>query len=98
MAIALRLALAFLLLAFLLVVALLALLFGERLGLLACAVGVADVEEGLLRQVVELAVDQLLERLDGLLHRDVDAFEARELLAHEERLGEELLHLAGPLD
>src|SRR4051812_31994339 len=98
MAIALRLALAFLLLAVLLVVALPAFLLGERLGLLPCAVGVADVEEGLLGQVVELAVDQLLEGLDGLLHRDVDALEARELLAHEERLGEELLHLAGPLD
>ena len=37
-------------------------------------------------------------RLDGLLDRDVDALEAGEHLAHEERLGQEPLHLAGPVD
>src|SRR5438045_4769045 len=74
------------------------LLLGQRLGLLAGTVGVADVEECLLRQVVELAVDQLLEGLDGLLHRDVDALQSGELLADEERLREELLHLARALD
>src|SRR4051812_16519153 len=61
----------------------LALVVGQGLGLLARAVGVADVEERLLGQIVELAVDELLEGLDGLLHGDVDALEAGELLADE---------------
>ena len=38
----------------------------ERLGLLHEVVDAADVEEGLLGQFVELAVEQLAERFDGL--------------------------------
>src|SRR5262249_34015016 len=37
------------------------------------ALGVADVEEGLLGRVVELALDDGVEGLDRLLHRHVDA-------------------------
>src|SRR5438270_12795759 len=74
------------------------LLFGQRLRLLAGAVGIADVEEGLLGKVVEVAVDKLLEGLDRLADGDVDALDAGELCTHEERLGQELLHLAGALD
>src|SRR5438270_11714731 len=73
-------------------------LFGQRLCLLPGAVGVADVEERLLRKVVEVAVDKLLERLDRLLDGHVDALDARKLCTHEEGLGQELLYLAGPLD
>src|SRR5947208_10185649 len=69
----------------------------QRAGLLPRALGVAHVEEGLLGQVVELAVDQQLERLDRLVDGDVDALQAGELLADEERLRQEALHLAGPL-
>ena len=43
----------------------------SSLGLGPGGVGAADVEEGLLGQVVEVAVDQLLERLDRLVDRDV---------------------------
>src|SRR5437868_3987432 len=63
-----------------------ALLLGEGLGLLPGAVGVAHVEERLLGEVVEVAVHQLGEGLDGLRDRDVDAFQPGELLAHEEGL------------
>src|SRR4051795_8922086 len=73
------------------------LLFGERLRLLTGAVRVTDVEERLLGKIVEVAVDQLLEGVDRLLHGHVDALQAGELLADKERLRQELLHLAGPL-
>src|SRR5438270_10798270 len=51
--------------------------------------------EGLLRQVVVLAFEDLAEPADGLLDRHVAALLAGELLGHEEGLGEEALDLAG---
>src|SRR5256714_5202173 len=56
----------------------------------------ALVVEGLLRDVVELAVDELLEGLDGLLGGDVGAGQPGELLGNEERLRQEQLDLPGP--
>src|SRR3954468_21614098 len=67
-----------------------------RLG--ARCVRVADVEERLLREIVELALDEQFEGLDGLVDRDVDALEAGEHLTDEERLREEALDLARPVD
>ena len=55
---------------------------------------VADHVEGLLREVVEIAGEDLLEARDGLLQRDVLAGAARELRGDEERLREEALDLA----
>src|SRR5665213_1246199 len=51
--------------------------------------GSADVEEGLLGNLVELAVDQGLERLDRLLHRHGDTLQAGEHLTHVEGLRQE---------
>src|SRR3954452_15204527 len=70
---------------------------------LAAPGGLEDVvdrplqQEGALRQVVVLALDDLLERAHRVLDRDVGARGARELLGHEERLREEALDLSGPL-
>src|SRR5436190_198688 len=79
------------------------LLFG--LGLSAVAAGVLDhlVDralhvEGLLGQVVVLAVEDLAEAADRLPDRDVHAVAAGELLRDEERLREETLDLAGAVD
>src|SRR5580704_14647992 len=66
----------------------------ELLTLLLGLGNVADHVEGLLRQVVELAVDDLLEAVDRVLERDVLARCARELRRDEERLRQEALHLA----
>src|SRR3954452_19118131 len=68
----------------------------QRLRLLEHRLHATDVEERLLGDVVELAVDQLLEALDGVRHGDVDALQAGERLAHEERLRQEPLDLPGP--
>ena len=57
----------------------------------------ADVEERLLGNLVELAVDEGLERFDGLVGRHVLTLQAGEHLGDEERLGQESLHLAGPV-
>src|SRR5690606_32832833 len=54
--------------------------------------------EGLLRQVVALALEHLLERANGVVLRAVDALEARERLGDVERLTEELLDLARARD
>ena len=54
--------------------------------------------EGLLGQVVVLAVDDLLEAADGVRELDVAPGRAGELLGHEERLREEALDLAGARD
>src|SRR4051795_9537194 len=70
--------------------------FLELLGLGEHALHATDVEERLLRHVVELALVERLEALDGLLDRHVDAGKAGEDLADEERLREEPLDLAGP--
>src|SRR5512146_1760272 len=58
-------------------------------GLLEGLVEGADHPQGLLRQVVALAVADLLEGADGLLDLDILALEPRELLGHVEGLGEE---------
>src|SRR6185437_3976082 len=65
-------------------------------GLLQHRLGAADVQEGLLGGVVEVAVDQGLEGLDGLGDGDGDALQAGEDLADVERLGQETLDLPGP--
>src|SRR3990167_1449145 len=52
--------------------------------------------EGLLGNLVELAINQHLEALDGFFDLDVAALEPRELLGHEERLTQEALDLARP--
>src|SRR5690242_4416580 len=62
--------------------------------LLARLVDRADHVERLLRQVVVLALEDLLEATDGLASRDVLALAACESLSDAERLGEEPLHLA----
>ena len=69
----------------------------ERLGLGEHLLDAADVEERLLGHLVELAVDDRLEALDGLGDRHVLALEAGEHLGDEERLREEALDLAGPV-
>src|ERR1700709_597103 len=58
----------------------------------------ADVHERLVRQVIPLAVAQLLEGADGGRPGDVDAGEAGELLGDVEGLREEALDLAGAAD
>src|SRR5690606_4409588 len=70
----------------------------QLVGLAAGVLGAADVEERLLGQVVQLAVDQRLERLHRLLDRREDAGQAGEGLGHEHGLRKEPLDLAGPGD
>src|SRR5215211_1306638 len=55
-------------------------------------------EECALGHVVVLALDDLLERAHGVLDRHVPALGPGERLRHEERLRQEALHLAGPLN
>src|SRR5687768_17797197 len=55
----------------------------------------SDQIEGLLRQIVVLAVDDFLEALDRVGNLHVLAFDAGELLRHEERLRQEPLQLPG---
>src|ERR1043166_247249 len=69
-------------------------LAGDALGLLACLFDGADHVEGALRQVVVLAVNDLLEAADGVGDLDELALEAGELLGDEEGLREEGLNLA----
>src|SRR3712207_2858274 len=59
---------------------------------------VADHVERLLWQIVVLALDDLLEGADVVLHLHELALHARELLGHEERLREEALYPACPVD
>src|SRR5439155_18172068 len=54
-------------------------------------------QEGALRDLIVLAVDDLLERAHSVLDLHVSAGGPGELLGDEERLGEEALDLAGPL-
>ena len=70
----------------------------EGVGLGQRRLGTAHVEERLLGHLVEIAVDQGLERLDGLLHGNGDALQTGEHLADVERLGQEPLDLPGPGD
>src|SRR5579859_1986533 len=66
----------------------------ETLGLGHRVVDRAHVPEGLFRQVVVLAVQNLAERAHRLAQRHVDALQTGELLGRDERLAEELFHLA----
>src|SRR5215204_3511786 len=74
------------------------LLTADRTGLLNGLVDVAHKVEGLLGEVVVLALDDLLERPDRLVEVHELPFETRELLGDEERLGEETLQPARPAD
>src|SRR4051812_43347641 len=74
-----------------------------RLGLETLRVGLdvlhtATHEERLLGILVELALGEPAERVDGLVERDELAGDAGELLRDEERLREEPLDPAGPVD
>src|SRR5690348_6846638 len=68
----------------------------EGPGLLQNGLDPADVEERLLRHLVELAVHESLEGFHGLGHGDVDALDPGENLGDEERLRQEPLDLARP--
>jgi len=61
-------------------------------------VDVSDHEEGSLRKVVVLSVQNLLEGADGIGQLDKLARETSENLGGDEGLGKELLDLAGTLD
>src|SRR5579863_2978532 len=63
-----------------------------------CALGSADVQEGLFRQMVEVTINECLEGLHGLGNRSVDTVEPGEVLRHEQWLGQETLDLAGTQD
>src|SRR5437870_1268051 len=70
--------------------------FLHLLGLSASLVDGAVHVEGLLRQIVGLALEDLLETPHGLGPGHVLAFAAREALSDAERLREEALNLARP--
>src|SRR5690606_16223679 len=70
----------------------------EFLGVLDHVLDPARHEERLFREVVELARDDALERLDGVREADVLPRAAGELFGHEERLGEEALDPPGAPD
>src|SRR5215212_3122373 len=72
------------------------LLTADRTGLLNGLVDVAHKVEGLLGEVVVLALDDFLERPDRLVEVHELPFETRALLGDEERLGEETLQPARP--
>src|SRR5665647_3183495 len=74
------------------------LLGGGLLRLLGCFLDAADHEEGLLRQVVALAVHYVLETPHSVGQWHVLAGHAGELLGDVEGLREEALDLAGALD
>src|SRR5699024_12062375 len=61
-------------------------------------VDAADVEERLLGDVVEVAVADALEALDGVLQRDVGAVHTGELLREVGVLRQELLDATRPRD
>src|SRR2546425_13103153 len=68
----------------------------QVVGLLQHFLDGPDHVEGLLRQVVQLAVHDHLEAADRVGQRHVLAGDLGELLGHVERLGEELLDLTCP--
>ena len=70
----------------------------QPLGVLADVLDGAGEEEGLLRQRVGLALEDLLERRDRVLDRHVGARSAGEDLGHEERLAREALQPPRPGD
>src|SRR2546427_3688698 len=71
---------------------------GELLGLVHRLAAVADHVEGLLGQLVVLAVDDFAEALDGVGELDVPPGRAGELLGDGEGLRQESLDLAGAGD
>src|SRR3954462_1105145 len=70
----------------------------QAVGLGPHVVRATDVQERLLGDVVEIAVDDLLEGLDRLGPRREPAGQAGEDLGDEHRLRQEPLDLAGPVD
>jgi hypothetical protein len=58
----------------------------------------ADHVEGLFRDIIQLALNQTLEALDGIFKPDVPALLACKRLRHKERLGEKFLDFARPTD
>src|SRR6476620_10953811 len=70
----------------------------QLLCVLADVVDRAGQEERLLRQVVDLALEDLLEARDGVLDRDVGAGPSGEDLRHEERLACVALEATRPAD
>src|SRR5882724_2946702 len=70
----------------------------ELLGLVDRLADVADHVEGLLGQLVVLAVDHFAEALHGVRKLDVPSRLAGELLGDGERLGQEPLDLPGARD
>ncbi len=70
----------------------------QAAGVLAHVVERAGQEEGLLGQIVGLALEDLLKRGDGVLDRHVAALAAGEDLRHEERLAHEALQAARSRD
>src|SRR3990172_10712194 len=70
----------------------------ERLRLLHRLLDGSHQVEGLLRQLVVLAFQDLPEAADRVPEPHVHAGRARELLRHVERLREEALELAGARD
>src|SRR5713226_2418349 len=72
--------------------------FGQALGLGHGVVDRAHVAEGLLGQVVVLAVEDLAEGAHRLAQRDVGALHAGELLGRDHGLAQEFFDLAGPCD
>src|SRR3954463_12751954 len=69
---------------------------GELRGVLADVLEGPGQEEGLLRQVVGLALEDLLERRHGVLDAHVLPGAAGEHLGHRERLAHEALEAARP--
>ena len=67
-------------------------------GVRADVVDSSGQEEGLLGQRVGLALEDLLERSNGVLDRDIGTRPAGEDLGHEERLAGEPLEPPGPSD
>src|SRR5438067_13565277 len=70
----------------------------QALGLGDGVVNGAHVAEGLFRQVVELAVQDLAERAHRVAQRHIDALEPGKLLGGDKRLAKEFFHLAGAGD
>src|SRR5512147_2961787 len=68
----------------------------EFLGLLEYFLDGADHVEGLLGDVVHLAVNKFLETLDGFLERHIFTRSASKGLGHLEGLGQEALDLPRP--
>ena len=65
------------------------------LGLLLGIFNRTDIQERLLRQIVDLTVQDGVEALDGLFDRNHDSFDTCELFGDGKRLGKEALYPAG---